>query len=173
MAGQEIYLGKMIESLQTDIATVVSTLNQHTTELGNINLAVAQGINSLNVKPGTRIFNIANTEKSGSGTNPVAVIGFTAFCTGKLGIRLKIKSNQSIGTAQAYYRENGGTWILIGSKNGSSYQELTGIIPVTVTSAFIELGIKDSAQSYVGYIDANVTLEYELVDIVNDGPFGV
>lgn len=180
MAGQEIYLGKMIESLQGDIATVVSTLNQHSIELGNINNTVAQGVNVLNAKAGnSKVINFTHGEINLNGVD--ASWNYEE----KAGILLRCLANGVITVScelKAKGTYSGSTKIGLGVDISNVYPgpyigaSNNNYIPVTfnvaVTAGTI---IKLFAWTAIGvdfYMKANsFQISYDLLDIVNDGAF--
>ena len=194
MAGQEIYLGKMIESLQTDIATVVSTLNQHTIELGNINTVVAQGISSVNVGKGNQkivSLNNASIMNQAPSAN-VKLFDMKALCNGIFTFKGQLKVSRLSGVSGYDYRnsyiqvsrDNGTTWttIFTGSAQATSPFHTTHDFELDIDANFGDV-IKfrltnnswgnDTTSCYSEVLANSMKLEYNLLDILNDGAMSI
>lgn len=175
MAGQEIYLGKMIESLQTDIATVVSTLNQHTIELGNINTVVAQGINSINVKASdNKKFDFLNALEGTTSNTEVVLISFAALCDGSIKLGAQYYSSTSLQYARIHYKINSGAWTQLDQTNqlvGNPKSVSWNINVKKNDVVYIGMSVTNTA---TGYIKENsVTASYDLIDILNNGAIAI
>lgn len=185
MAGSEIFIGEMIDSLKQDLASVVSTLQAHTTALGNINTTVAQGVNSINIKASDGpMVGILNTADVMAPTNAsyVRQFGIKSFASGtfKFKARLKLNTVNDIGGSYVYiaYRVNNGSWIEIGSLSGG--KELPGLtaekdVTATITvkqDDIVDIGLyfgTGQSGSPSGRLLAGSTASYELIDILNGG----
>jgi hypothetical protein len=174
MAGDNVYIGEMIAGLQTKIDEMVTAMAAQTTALGNINAAVAQSVSALNIKPGTTVKNLGNAILSTTSTTTVSLKGITAFCVGKFYINFTIYTS-SIGEARAAYRLNGGAWVdLPPIGYGVTHTPITQAeIPILTAGTLVEIGLRTNSASYPAYIEAGITFKYDLIDIVNDGPFGI
>jgi hypothetical protein len=170
MAGQEIYLGKMIEALQTDIGTMVTTLNQHTIALGNINTTVAQTVSNINIKPGTDTsLAFTHPEVKAPSTAKVTVLKMIATANGTCNFSCNMKCQY--GAPQLFYSYDNINWVkfLNGSGVMANYGPLTGILPVISGPLFIGIASPDS---YDSFIKANsIAITYSQKDIVNEGAF--
>lgn len=172
MAGQEIYLGKMIESLQTDIGTVVTTLQTHTTALGNINNAVAQSVSEINVKVGTdKTSVLSNALFEGNTTRKY--ITLYSGANGKATLKGKWKSKNGTGVngfIDVSY-DNGATWIQIHGPVVVAASLIDIAAVMDVIKGVMLIGVRSDNASFYAQIQAGMTIEYSLKDIVNEGAF--
>ena len=175
MAGQEIYLGKMIEALQTDIATMVSTLNAHTTALGNINTAVSQGISSIicEYSDTENPIIISDVDLVGNGSTGAVVKTIKCFTEGGVRFSGRIKNSVSSPTAHAILAIsiNGGAYVNIAQSapNSTAYTSFTHNL-VTARGDKIDFKLfNQNGGGYAATVEAGFKANYKKLDIANDG----
>lgn len=175
MAGKTIYTGDMIAALESKIDTMVTTLQAHTTALGNINTAVAQSVSALNVKAGVTDFSLVVNDADTAVVCTVADTAYDAdsvkiFCNGVITFACNIK-NSSISDANIGYKLNGGTAVYPLAEHaslGTSYVAKTFNIPVEFGDT-VTLCVYTGSSGRTLTIQAGATLKYDLMDIVNNG----
>ncbi len=180
MAGKKIFLGKMIEALQNDITTVVSTLNQHSAELNKINHTVSQGINTVNVRPGsTNVITFVHGEinLNGSSTSwsyeEKSGILLRSMADGAVTINCNIKASGIYGSQAKIGIGTDPTNIFASTTIGGSFGNY---VPVSFNVP-VKSGTLLKLYAWTGkeigfYMQANsFNIRYDLVDIVNEGAF--
>lgn len=170
MAGKDIYLGKMLESMETKLATIDTMI----TELQLINIAVSQSVNTLNVKEGNSKSVTLNAADVTATRTSATAADYTAkcFCDGVVTFAGQFKKASGTHTLTVQYRRNGGSWVTIGTASvGQSFVTITGKVLVskgdTIDFTMFESGAVLMTQK------AGSTLSYDIVDIVNGGAFAL
>lgn len=172
MAGQEIYLGKMIEALQADIATMVSAMASQTNSLVNIVNSTAQGINALKVKPSnTKRYEVVGSTKRISANVPVnstfeVIKTYNCLCEGA--IKLEGLAGYSYNAYNSYlaYRINNGT-IIKGNPGKGAMVSSTFNIAIAKGDK-IEIGVFSDTSGWPSWCQ-DINIYYDLVDLINEG----
>lgn len=188
MAGKTIYTGAMIADLESKIDSMITTLNAHTTALGNITDVVGQGVTTLNVASGSthevELVSADYTQGVASGSISVTTVlkSFKSFGVGS--VRFKGSFLDDVNNANnATY----GTFVLSGSDASSvtlhTMLNINGayvttpvdiVIPVSAGVTYQLKAVRASNSAADGTLFkllAGAHIEYNLLDIVNDGAF--
>ena len=184
MAGEKVYTGAMISALETKIDSMVTTLQEHTTALGNINTAVGQSVTAPNVV-GSDVVKLTQ----GSEYSVAAATTNSVFKKLKMlgNGSMRFKGSVFITTGASvvrtltlsYSKDGGTTWVAIGTFTCSA---ATGKLLGSIAAKDIDvsfndsvwLGIKvDSATNVtaMGIQAASDLIGYTLKDVVNGNAF--
>lgn len=179
MAGQDIYLGKMIENLNTKLDSTITTLQ----ELNNIKSLISTSVQSLKTKPSDIAKGTINTADSPviTSTTKTPIYKIRSFCDGVIRIKGTFFGNVTFAVGATvtgtlcYSLDKGVTWIDITSL--SMMQNIPGTdkpFSVDVLSngnGEIWLGIYTSNANFRGMLKSGATVCYDILDIVNEGGF--
>lgn len=166
---KKIYIGTMIEDLKTKIDSMVTTLNAHTTALGNINTAVAQQINKGNIIPSDTVaMALTHAEISAPNSTPIEIARFKIYADGKLRIKLFGKSNNGAGAISTSI--DGGTTkvVLISTLTNGSYTAKSADMNVTYLQEVI-FYINGTSGGTAALQANSFSVCYDLVDLINNG----
>lgn len=173
---KKIYIGNMIQDLQssiadlqTDIGTMSTDMASVVAELINVKEAVATGVNSVVVKAGIDNVVILNdTEISKTNAGLQLAKAFVCKCAGVIQLDGELKSSVAPGPVQLHYKINGGAAVYIASNNQTAYVAFSYNLPVA-DNDLVELYLDPQAAGRTAYLNAGTTISYSLVDVVNDG----
>jgi len=179
MAGGDIYLSEMLKSLnanidalKTDMATMSGDMASMVTELVNVKNAVTSGISMLPVSAGgaqSVVLTTVDKSKEYVLNAPLVAAKFVCFCSGGLEFKGMVKSSHAApNNAVLYYRVNGGAWVQMISQGGTTYTAVSYSLSV-VANDVVEIGINGSGGGVTGYLQAGASVDYDIVDVVNDG----
>lgn len=187
MAGKDIYLGKMMESLDGKINSLmdamdsqslkmddqIAAINAQISTLTLISKNTGQTITQLNLKPGTvKEVNLNPSGiKSTKSTTFVQVIKIVSNATGSLTIEGYIRSQSTNGTWIAYSVDNGATWNAISDTTGTTPKLFTFNLPLIKGDVLI--GIRTSNASWEAILNENCKLKYDVISMLEGSPFSV
>lgn len=168
---KKIYIGNMIQDLQssiadlqTDIGTMSTDMASMVSELIALKETMGQGVSVLNVKPGTDNSVVLNTEElSHKGTVVTKKISFLCKCDGIISFVGEVKGSGS----NFYYSVNAGANVLIAA--GSSSYEAVTIDIIVKNGDVVDILMQANNASWIGYLKEGATIQYNIVDIVNEG----
>lgn len=175
MAGKQIYTGKMLESmeakiasLQADMGTMSGDMASMVSELITFKTSIGQGVDKVNIKPGTNNEIVLNSSAlTSNSTTFVNVIVLSFFCDGQFS--LKGSFHTVSGTAGTYlaYSINAGAdvqLVLATSPTPIPFDESIQVAAGDV----MYIKIRAGNASYTAQLDAGTIAGYDIVDIVND-----
>lgn len=177
---KKIYIGNMIQDLQSSIADLQTDMGTMSTDMGTMSTDMAsmvselialketmgQGVSTLNVKPGTDNSVVLNTaEISHKGDVITKKISFLCKCDGIISFVGEVKATH---TAYFYYSVNAGANVPIITTTSTSYVAAT-IDIIVKNGDVVDILLQAFSVSNTAYLKEGATIQYNIVDIVNDG----
>lgn len=171
---KKIYIGNMLQevqtsiaALQTDMATMSGDMASMVTELIAVKEAIGTGVNSLNVSAGTdksvELNSAEITHKSDAITKKIS---FLCKCDGIISFVGEVKTSGF--EAKFFYSVNAGANVPIISTQSTSYVAAT-IDIIVKNGDVVDILMKSYGIDYMAYLKEGATIQYNIVDIVNDG----
>lgn len=171
---KKIYIGNMLQevqasiaALQTDMGTMSGDMASMVTELIAVKEAIGTGITSLNVSAGTDKsveLNSAEITHIGAITKKIT---FLCKCDGIISFVGEVKSS-AVMQVNFFYSVNAGANVPIISTSSISYVAAT--IDILVKNGdVVDILMESPSQYFTAYLKEGATIQYNIVDIVNDG----
>lgn len=172
---KKIYIGNMLQevqtsiaALQTDMATMSGDMASMVTELIAVKEAIGTGVTSLNVSAGTdnsvELNSAEITHKSDTITKKIS---FLCKCDGIISFVGEVKSSAN-AEVKFFYSVNAGANVPIISTMSTSYVAAT-IDIIVKNGDVVDILMKSAGMAYTAYLKEGATIQYNIVDIVNDG----
>lgn len=166
MAGSDLFIGEMLEKLNTKLDLVTLKLDT----LHEINTTVGQSVSSGNVIPGNSKAVILNNADIIAGSNATVEVGrVKIFAKGKITVSGKIKHSSGNFAALLYSFDGGTTKTRIGSQAGTTYTLVSDQLAVTDMQELI-LYLQNTVSGNTATIEANsCKVSYDVVNLAVDG----
>jgi hypothetical protein len=180
MAGKDVYLGKMMESLDLKIDSLMTAMDNQVLKmddqiaaLNTVNTTVAQSISAGNLMPGPGNSCVVNgaTDVTRQTETLFEVGRAKIFGNGKIRALATMKtSSGSVGNnGYIYYSINGGTSTLLGSVLNTSYQTIQKDIAVNYLDEIV-FSLRSSGTSPSVTLQAeSLKIEYDVINLVVNG----
>jgi hypothetical protein len=174
MAGNEVYIGNLFQSLIDEVQSQVSKMDDQITELGNIKTAISQNVVSLQVKSGTdKTVNLNNPDKTCTPAGAFAsLLSFKSNASGMVNLQMSLTASTGTGAVNFAVSYNGGVnWLpLTYTMTGLNGTPQTFNTDIPVEPGVVLVGIKYSAGTFASSANTGI-IKYSLNDIVNDQTF--
>lgn len=169
---KKIYIGNMIQDLQSSIADLQTDISTMSTDMANLVTTMAQQINRVVTKNGvSKEVVFANADSIHNTTTFKEAFSFMCRCDGFINIGVECKVSSTAGGVVAYSK-NGATAVNFpGFQNAftqADYQAYNAVVDVAAGD-IISVQIKAYSSSPTVTLKAGSTVHYDLIDIINDG----
>ena len=169
---KKIYMGTMIEDLKTKIDSMITTLNAHTTALGNINTSVSQSVSELNVYASDTQAAISNNAQYVK-TSPVNGTDYNMFnlvsrVNGTIRVKYTLNLANTLSNTNFYIKN--GTKYTLGSIAFTSGVDKPMSADISVNAGdILSFGFTANGTANMTLKANTVVACYDLLDIVNNG----
>lgn len=172
-----LFTNPMLKAVSDKLDATIAALTAQTTELGNINTAIGQGINYLNVAPSDTDLSLAFTaDKScsivtGQNNTWQRAATISSFGAGVVKCDFTVDSTGPTNVIKIGYSLNGGAnWteiMTIGTP--VTNKAISFLMPVT--NGPVLIGFNVNAINNTNTIKTGSLIKYKMADIVNDEQF--